>query len=150
MIPQLPTNLLNLINNGENSLVEFKTAKDNLPNSLFETICAMLNRNGGHIFLGVSDNKKIVGVYKNSIEQMKKCFANLCNNPEKISPTIHLEIKEYEYNDKGILYIYVYESSDVHKSANKIFDRNEDGDFDITGNTSLISQLYIRKSSLMI
>lgn len=150
MIPQLPINLLNLINKGENALVEFKTAKDNLPNSLFETICAMLNRNEGHIFLGVNDNKKIVGIYKNSVEQMKKCFANLCNNPEKISPTIHLEIKEYVYNDKEILYIYVYESSDVHKSANKIFDRNEDGDFDITGNTSLISQLYIRKSSTYI
>lgn len=48
------------------------------------------------------------------------------------------------------MYIYVYESSDVHKTSNKIFDRNEDGDFEITGNTSLISQLYIRKSSTYI
>ncbi len=26
------------------------------------------------------------------------------------------------------IYIYVYESSDIHKTANKICDRNEDGD----------------------
>lgn len=78
---------------------------------------------------------------------MKKDFTNLCNNPEKIFPTVHLEIKEYEINDKVILYIYVYSSSDVHKTSGKIFDRNEDGDYDITSNTSMISNMYIRKSS---
>ena len=110
----------------------------------------MLNRNGGHIFLGIKDNGDIVGVYKDYVKDIKRNFVNLCNNNEKINPTIHLEIKEYFYEEKIILYIYVYESSDVHKTLNKVFDRNEDGDFDITGNTSLISQLYIRKSSTYI
>lgn len=150
MIDQIPENLLKLIKDGESSTVEFKTAKKNLPDSLFETVCSMLNRNGGHIFLGVQDDGKIIGVYKDYVKNIKKDFANLCNNSEKISPTVHLEIKEYMYDEKEILYIYVYESSDVHKTANRIFDRNEDGDFEITGNTSLISQLYIRKSSTYI
>lgn len=150
MIEQIPENLLKLIKDGENSTVEFKTAKKNLPDNLFETICSMLNRNGGHIFLGVQDDGSIIGIYKDYVKDMKKNFANLCNNTEKISPTVHLEVKEYFYDKKEILYIYVYESSDVHKTANKIFDRNEDGDFEITGNTSLISQLYIRKSSTYI
>ena len=150
MIEQIPENLLKLIKDGESSTVEFKTAKKNLPDNLFETVCSMLNRNGGHIFLGVQDNGSIIGVYKDYVKDMKKNFANLCNNNEKISPTVHLEVKEYFYDKKEILYIYVYESSDVHKTANKIFDRNEDGDFEITGNTSLISQLYIRKSSTYI
>lgn len=110
----------------------------------------MLNRNGGHIFLGVSDNAEIKGVYKDYIKEMKKEFADLCNNPEKLCPTAHLEIKDYVYNDKHILYIYVHESSDVHRTVNKVFDRNEDGDFDITKNTSLISDLYIRKRSTYI
>ena len=57
--------------------------------------------------------------------------------------------KEYMYEEKHILYIYVHESSDVHKTAYKIYDRNEDGDFDITNNTTLISNLYIRKRSRM-
>ena len=35
-----------------------------LPRSLFESICGMLNRDGGHIFLGVNDEGKIIGVEK--------------------------------------------------------------------------------------
>lgn len=146
----LPDNLLRIKENGEGITIEFKEAKKKLPDSLFESICAMLNRNGGHIFLGVKDDGNIVGVYKDYIKDMKKDFVSQCNNPEKLFPTAHLDIKEYVIGEKHILYIYVYESSDVHKTANKIYDRNEDGDFDITTNTTLISNLYIRKSSTYI
>lgn len=146
----LPNHLLQIIKKGEGLTIEFKEAKKNLPTSLFESICAMLNRNGGHIFLGLDDNGEVVGIYKDYIKKMKKDFVNQCNNPEKFYPTAHLDIKEYSYLNKHILYVYVYESSDVHKTANKIFDRNQDGDYDITTNTSLISNLYIRKSSTYI
>ena len=146
----LPNNLLNIIGNGEGISIEFKEAKKKLPDSLFESICSMLNRNGGHIFLGVKDSGEIIGVYKDYIKDMKKDFVSQCNNPEKLFPTAHLDIKEYVVDGKHILYIYVYESSDVHKTANKIYDRNEDGDFDITTNTTQISNLYIRKSSTYI
>ena len=150
MIEDIPNNLLDLINAGECTTIEFKTARKHLPDNLFETICAMLNVKGGNIFLGVKDDGTIVGVYRDYIKEMKKNFINLCNNNEKISPTIHPEIKEYQYDGKIILYIYVYESSDVHKTCNKVYVRKEDGDFDITGNTSMISELYIRKSSTYI
>ena len=143
----LPDFLKQLIVNGESTTVEFKETKNKLPSSLFETVCSMLNRNGGHIFLGVKDDGEIIGVYKDYVKSIKKDFTNLCNNPEKVFPTVHLEIKEYVVDDKVILYIYVYSSSDVHKTNGKIFDRNEDGDYDITGNTSMISNMYIRKSS---
>lgn len=146
----LPNNLLKIIGNGEGISIEFKETKKKLPNSLFESICSMLNRNGGHIFLGVKDSGEIIGVYKDYIKDMKKDFVSQCNNPEKLFPTAHLDIKEYVKDGKHILYIYVYESSDVHKTANKIYDRNEDGDFDITTNTTQISNLYIRKSSTYI
>lgn len=84
---------------------------------------------------------------QDKIKNLKKDFANLCNNSQKIYPNVYLEIQEYQHKDKIILYIYVYESSDVHRSANKIFDRNQDGDYDITNNTSLVANLYIRKSN---
>ncbi len=103
----------------------------------------MLNRNGGHI----NDKGSIIGVPQAKIKNLKKDFANLCNNSQKIYPNVYLEIQEYQHKDKIILYIYVYESSDVHRSANKIFDRNQDGDYDITNNTSLVANLYIRKSN---
>ncbi len=143
----LPENLLNILKNGEKIDVELKTSKNKLPSTLFETVCAFLNRNGGHIFLGVDDSKKIVGINPEKINDLKKDFTNLCNNSQKIFPTVQLFIKEYNYEDKKILYINVYESSEVHRSNNKIYDRNEDGDYDITNNTALISQMYSRKSS---
>lgn len=150
MIEELSNHLLQFIQSGESTIVEFKEAKKNLPSNLFETVCSMLNRNGGHIFLGIKDSGEIIGVYKDYVKEMKKEFVDLCNNPEKLFPTAHLEIKEYIYKDKHLLYIYVHESSDVHKTASKFYDRNEDGDFDITTNTTLISNLYIRKRSTYI
>lgn len=146
MVEKISESLLNIIQSGETYTTEFKEATTNLPKSLFETICGMLNRNGGHIFLGVTDNRKIIGVDRNSIENMKKDFSNLCNNPQKISPTIYVKIHEYEYNDKIILYIYIPQSSTVHRTNGKVFDRNQDGDYEIT-NESLIESIYLRKQT---
>ena len=53
MNEELTENLLKIIANGESTTVEFKEAKNTLPTTLFETVCSMLNRNGGHIFLNV-------------------------------------------------------------------------------------------------
>ena len=61
---ELPFNLKKIIDKGEDITVEFKEAKKKLPSNLFESVCSMLNRNGGHIFLGVTDDGDIVGVYK--------------------------------------------------------------------------------------
>ena len=40
MIDQIPVNLFNMINNGECSTVEFKTAKKNLPENLDVSMCS--------------------------------------------------------------------------------------------------------------
>jgi len=48
-------------------------------------------------------------------------------------------------DEKTILYIYVPESSQVHRCNGKIYDRNEDGDMDITDNTNQVSEMYMRK-----
>ena len=143
---KLPEELLELIKNGEKIDVEFKLATNKLPDSLFESICAFLNKNGGHIFLGVSDKKEIVGVDVEAISEMEKHFANLCNNSQKISPPVQLKMQEYYHKGKIILYVYVYEDSDVHRCNGRIYDRNEDGDYDVTNNTYLVSQIYLRKS----
>lgn len=142
--------LLNIIKEKESVTVEFKKAKDTLPDSLFETVCSMLNRDGGHIFLGVKDDGEILGVYRQSVSKMKKEFSDLCNNFEKINPTIYLKLEEIEINDKIILHCYIPESSSVHKCCTRVYDRNEDGDYDITDNPTLVSNLYIRKSSTYI
>jgi ATP-dependent DNA helicase RecG len=67
------------------------------------------------------------------------------NNPQKISPTFYLTIEQIEMDGKTVLYIFVPESSQVHRCNGRIFDRNEDGDIDITDNTNLVSVMYTRK-----
>ena len=78
---KIPNQLLELIKNGEGVTVEFKEAKTELPKNLFDTVCAFLNRNGGHIFLGVSDAGIATGIKNENIQNIKKNFINLCNNP---------------------------------------------------------------------
>jgi len=48
-----------IISAGEGIKTEFKEAKDKLPKSLFETICAFLNTEGGKVYLGIKDDGTI-------------------------------------------------------------------------------------------
>lgn len=61
-------NLEEIIAQGEGVEVEFKKAASALPTSLFETICAFLNRKGGYLFLGVDDDGTVLGVDENSVQ----------------------------------------------------------------------------------
>ncbi len=45
--------------------------------------------------------------------------------------------------DKVILHVYVNESSNVHKVARKVFDRNEDGDYEVK-QAERIANIYKR------
>ena len=140
----------NIINQGEKINTEFKESKTKLPKNLFETVCAFLNRFGGNIILGVNDNREIVGIDEEFVTKMKRDFANLCNNTSKISPTIYLKIMDYKIDGKTVLYINVPDSSEVYRCNGRIYDRNEDGDFDITDNSNLVADMYIRKRDIHI
>ncbi len=55
--------LLFLIQKSEKIDIEFKLARNKIPHSIYETICAFNNRQGGHLILGVEDKtKKIIGI----------------------------------------------------------------------------------------
>ncbi|MFH1356386.1 MAG: RNA-binding domain-containing protein [bacterium] len=137
----------NLLKLGEGINVEFKSSKNALSKDVYETVCAFLNRHGGTILLGVDDSGKVVGIDPENITQIKKDFVTAINNPQKIHPASYLGIEEIVINKKSVLYIFVPESSQVHRCNGRIYDRNEDGDFDITDNTNLVAQLYQRKQS---
>ena len=134
-----------LIKNGESISVEFKKCEYDLPKNIFETVCAFLNRNGGEILLGVEDSGVIAGIEISNLQKIKSNFVSAMNNPQKISPTIYLSISEVELDGKSILYIYVPESSQVHNTNGKIYDSNEDGDFEVTNSTDTVALMYIRK-----
>ena len=46
-----------------------------------------------------------------------------------------------------MLWVYVPESSQVHRCNGRIYDRNEDGDLEITDHTAEVAQLYRRKEA---
>ena len=84
------------------------------------------------------------------IKDMKKNFVNQLNNPDKMSPTLYLSIEEFEYDGMMLLWVYVPPTSTVEKCANRIYDRNEDGDMDITDSPIQLQNMYNRKSNTYV
>lgn len=81
-----PERIKRLLKEKENVRLEFKEATTALPGNLFETICAMLNREGGDILLGVTDKGIVQGVYEDAVSKMITDLVNLSNNPQKLDP----------------------------------------------------------------
>jgi ATP-dependent DNA helicase RecG len=136
-----------IIAEGEGISVEFKTCRNQINRDVYETVCAFLNRCGGHLLLGVQDNGDVQGIDPDAVSRIKKDFVTGINNPQKIHPPSYLSVEEIVLDGKIILSVYVPESSQVHRCNGRIFDRNEDGDFDITDHTRSATELYLRKQS---
>lgn len=143
----LKPNISKILKQGEGISIEFKECKNALTKEVYETVCSFLNRNGGELLLGVNDNGEITGIDKDAIKQIKKDFVTAINNPQKMSPPVYLSMEEIEIKNKSILYIFIPEGSQVQKCNNKIYDRNEDGDLDITNNHTQITKLYLNKQT---
>jgi ATP-dependent DNA helicase RecG len=137
--------LRELIAKGEGTEVEFKTAQFELPRDVYKSVCAMLNRQGGHIILGVTNDGVIEGVIPDCVQEIKDAFVSSVNNPQQLNPKYYLSVQDFTLEGKEVLYIYIPESSQVHSYLNKVYDRNEDGDFDITANADLVRNMHIRK-----
>jgi ATP-dependent DNA helicase RecG len=138
---------ISLIAQGEGINIEFKESKTKISRDVYESVCAMLNRHGGHLFLGVRDDGSICGVDATKIVDIKNDFLTSINNPQKLNPPFYLTAEIVDMDDKQIVYIFIPESSSVHSVNGKIFDRNGDGDFDITGRNDQVSKLYLRKQN---
>lgn len=139
--------LIQLIRKGEDIDLEFKTCHKQLNRDVYETVCAFLNRHGGTILLGVTDSGDIQGIDRDAVSQIKKDFVTTINNPQKIHPPAYMAIDEMAVEGKPVLRIYVPESSQVHRCNGRIYDRNEDGDLDITDHTRQVADLYQRKQA---
>lgn len=86
-----PDVIQDILKRREGLTIEFKKAIFDLPENLFDTVCAFLNREGGTILLGMEDNGKISGIDEDRVEQLCKDFANLSNNPNKLDPVFLLQ-----------------------------------------------------------
>ncbi|MCP5054909.1 MAG: hypothetical protein GY940_47525 [bacterium] len=136
-----------LIQSGENTTIEYKEAKTGMPSSLFETVASFLNRDGGTILLGVSDDGVITGIQPESIEKIKTAIINSSNNPEMLKPPFTISPESIKYKNKLLLYIQLTASSQVHKCRGEIYDREHDCDLKLNDHNR-ISELYFRKRNL--
>lgn len=139
-------NIKHIIAKGEGIDIEFKESQNSLTRSVFSSICAFLNRRGGHIFLGVSDNGEIVGINPSTLKQQLDTLAKDMNNPQVIAPSFYLNFETYEIEGKSIIYFYVPESPQPHTYKGTYYDRNQDGDFELK-NTKQVTDLCLRKQT---
>ena len=138
-----PEHLARLLREGEGLTVEFKRAREALNRDIYETICAFLNQRGGTLVLGAADDGSVTGIAPEALAQMRKNLA--LHNPQKINPPMPLVPEQVELDGQTLLVLNVPESSQVHSCNNRVFSRNEDGDFDISDRSQLLAELYLRK-----
>lgn len=141
------TKLLEIVQKGEGVETEFKTCRNKLNKDAFESICAFLNRRGGYLLLGVNNDGIIEGIDEDYVQSIINAIVVNANNPQKLNPPFYLSTTVIEYEGKKVISVYVPESSQVHSTNGRIFDRNEDGDFNITGQSEQVAQLYLRKQA---
>jgi len=110
-----PNTIKELLAQGEGVTVEFKRATDKIPDGVYQTVCAFLNRAGGYLLLGVEDNGKVVGVNPKTVAQLRKDLSNSLNNHQILNPPIFVIPNEVIINGKTILSLYIPESSQVHR-----------------------------------
>ena len=139
-----------LLSKDEKITIEYKECQNGIYDDVYETVCSFSNRYGGYIIIGVKDSGIPIGLNRNMIKDMKKNFVNQLNNPDKMSPTLYLSIEEFEYDGMMLLWVYVPPTSTVEKCANRIYDRNEDGDMDITDSPIQLQNMYNRKSNTYV
>jgi hypothetical protein len=89
MIENSTTQLLDVINKGENENVEFKVVLDAKHKKEFlETVVAFANTRGGTIFVGVSDSCKIIGFEENVKAKIEDMIDGGCE------PSIKVQVKQ--------------------------------------------------------
>ena len=78
-----------LLTIGENIVIEFKRAGDGPRHDTYESICAFLNRNGGDVLLGVTDDGEVVGVPPKSARDMvpRRCGSTHLRDVRRSFPT---------------------------------------------------------------
>ena len=126
--------------------MEYKKSQTGLARSVYETICAFLNRRGGHVVLGADDDGTIIGIAPEMVQEELDTLAKDMNNPQIMNPTFYLCFEPMMIDGKHIIYFYVPESSQAHCHKGVYYDRNQDGDFALK-NAQQIADLILRKQT---
>ena len=107
---------------GEDATMEFKREMPHR-DSMADEIAAFANSNGGTILIGIDDNRDIVGIDLQKLDQIEKTVVEICD--DKIEPTVHIFTEKFRLDDKNLLRIKIPSSFFVHKTVNGYFTRQE-------------------------
>ena len=132
--------------NSEGTEIEYKKSQTGLARSVYESICAFLNRRGGHVVLGADDDGTIIGIPPDKVQEQLDTLAKDLNNSQVINPTFYLNLEPLQVDGKWIIYFYVPESSQAHTYKGLYYDRNQDGDFALR-NSQQVADLILRKQT---
>lgn len=139
-----PEELAEVIKQGESISVEFKRC-GNVPEiDTFETICSFANRQGGNIFLGVSDEGLILGVARDRVLEIERNIAKRLHDPNFFNAAPPLEFDRIEMGENLVLRVWVPVGPFVYRLKDVVYDRVSDSDIKITTDSQL-SEMYIRK-----
>lgn len=138
--------LVQILANGESSIVEFKRCGD-LPHAdTFETVCSFANRLGGDIYLGVDDDGSIIGIDGRRAVEIERNVANVVSTRKLFSPAPMVETERIQCGGRTVVRVWVAPSSSVIRFKGVVYDRVVDADIRIESDIQ-ISQMYIRKQN---
>lgn len=137
-----------LIVQGESETLEFKSCMDEISSSVYETVCSFLNRSGGYILMGISDNGEIVGVNPDKANTLLSTFITTLNNGLKITPNVFIDANIVDVDGKKVICAYVQKGESPYHLGKNYYDRNKDADLNITDKPELLSNLFSRKNNM--
>ena len=132
---------------GETVTVEFKRCGNGIEHDTYESVCSLLNRFGGDIFMGVLDDGTVIGVPEKAAPDMIKNFISIISNDTLFHPTVYLAPELLEFEGHTVVHVHVPPSPEVHSYKKMIYDRVDDADVKVTA-TGAIAQMYIRKQNV--
>ncbi|MBI4680459.1 MAG: ATP-binding protein, partial [Nitrospirae bacterium] len=90
--------------------------KARISEDIGKSICAFANTNDGMILIGISEDKKIVGIGKDD-------EAKIANIASSCDPPIRIKTEVLSIEDKDILLVQVKKSDKIHSFKGKVYVR---------------------------
>lgn len=134
------------LNSGEGISCEFKRCGGQPQPDTFETICSFANRQGGNIFLGVSDDGEVIGVPKKAANAIQRNIVSVLNNPALFNTAPAVEIEPIAIDGATVIRVWVPMGPTVYSYKGVTYDRLADADVRIAG-VDQLSMMYARKQN---
>ena len=135
-----------LTRKGEDTRIEYKTCTEEISESLYESVCSLLNHSGGQILVGVQNDGTIVGVNPDKVEQLRTDIVNCINNPELFLPCPYFTPRIMEVEGKSVMQLDIPCGQYVYRFKGRYWDRNDDADIDVTDQPELLLSIFERKN----